>query len=93
MQIFSVKNDFPYEFYDEFARFVIAFGRLEYLIKLCVKDLLDQGSAQGIDTAESLVQPWASQRPRLAIFVKNLASPGRRSTDTFRPRENCVRMG
>jgi hypothetical protein len=52
MQNLAIKNDFPHDFYDEFARFVIAFGRLEYLIKLCVKDLLGKGFAQGMATAE-----------------------------------------
>jgi hypothetical protein len=56
MRIFPIKNDFPHDFYDEFARFVIAFGRLEYLIKLCIKDLLGQGFVQGMAMAEGTVQ-------------------------------------
>jgi hypothetical protein len=39
MQIFSVKDDFPPGFYEEFTRLVVAFGRLDHLIKLCVKDM------------------------------------------------------
>lgn len=53
MQNFPIKDDFPPRFYDEFARLVVAFGRIEYLIKLCVKDLLAEGFTQGMAGAES----------------------------------------
>lgn len=53
MQIFPVRDNFPPGFYEEFARLVVAFGRLEYLIKLCVKDLVDNGFTKGMVEAES----------------------------------------
>lgn len=53
MQDFPIKDDFPREFYDEFARLVVASGRIEYLIKLCVKDLLGKGFTRGMVEAES----------------------------------------
>ena len=56
MQIFPVKDDFPSGFYEEFARLVVAFGRLDYLIKLCVKDLGAGGFTRGMVEAESQSQ-------------------------------------
>jgi len=53
MRLFPVRDDFPPQFYDEFARLVVAFGRIEYLIKLCVKDLLADGFTNGMAEAES----------------------------------------
>lgn len=53
MQTFPVKDNFLPGFYEEFARLVVAFGRLEYLIKLCVKDLFDKGFTEGMVEAES----------------------------------------
>ena len=38
MERIELNDDFPSGFYEEFARLIIAFGRLEYLIKLCIKD-------------------------------------------------------
>lgn len=52
MQDVPVKDDFPSEFYEEFAYLIIAFGRLEYLIKLCFKDLFDKGFTKGMVEAE-----------------------------------------
>lgn len=56
MRDFPIKDDFPPEFYDELARLVVGFGRIEYLIKLCVKDLLAEGFTQGMVEAESQLQ-------------------------------------
>jgi hypothetical protein len=56
MKIVPVNDDFPPGFYEEFARLVIAFGRLDYLIKLCVKDLSAEGFTRGMLEAESQVQ-------------------------------------
>ena len=53
MQLFPVRDDFPPRFYEELARLVVAFGRLEYLIKLCVKDLRAEGFTKGMAEAES----------------------------------------
>ena len=48
-----VKDNFPDDFYEEYARLVIAFGRLEYIIKLCFKSLHGQGFKKGMEQAES----------------------------------------
>lgn len=56
MQILPLKDDFPPGFYEEFARLVVAFGRLEYLIKLCIKDLSNKGFTEGMVEAESIRQ-------------------------------------
>jgi hypothetical protein len=53
MQTFPVKDDFPDGFYDEIAHLVVAFGRVEYFIKLCIKSLLGQGFNRGMVEAES----------------------------------------
>ena len=53
MPVHDVNNDFPERFYEEFARLVIAFGRLEYFIKLCIKSLHGQGFELGMLEAES----------------------------------------
>ena len=52
MQILPIRNDFSPQFYEEFARLVVAFGRIEYLIKLCIKDLLAEGFTKGMTEAE-----------------------------------------
>lgn len=55
-QDIDVNDNFPEGFYEEFARLVIAFGRLEYMIKLCLKNLLGQGFTKGMIEAESKPQ-------------------------------------
>jgi hypothetical protein len=52
MQLFPIRNDFSPEFYKAFALLVIGFGRLEYLIKLCIKDLVGLGARTGLAEAE-----------------------------------------
>ena len=47
------KNDFPNGFHVELARIVIEFGRLEYLLKLCVKDMSEKKFDEGLLEAES----------------------------------------
>ncbi|ASL27620.1 hypothetical protein [Azotobacter chroococcum] len=54
-QQIDVNDNFPEGFYEEFARLAIAFGRLEYMVKLCLKDLLGQGFTQGMVEGESLL--------------------------------------
>ncbi|WP_250479232.1 MULTISPECIES: hypothetical protein [unclassified Caballeronia] len=53
MQIIPLKNDFPLGFYEALARVVVSFGRLEYLIKLCVKTLSAEAFTKGMAEAES----------------------------------------
>jgi hypothetical protein len=53
VQQIPIKDGFEPSFYDEIGRLVVAFGRLEYLVKLCVKSLLGQGFKKGMVYAES----------------------------------------
>ena len=52
-RMIPVKDDFPDGFYEAFARVIIEFGRLEYLLKLCIKDIHAKGFDQGMLEAES----------------------------------------
>lgn len=56
MQLVDVRDDFPDRFHEEFARLVIAFGRIEYVIKLCIKSLGGKGFTKGMADAESKSQ-------------------------------------
>ena len=49
-----IRDDFPDTFYPALARLVVAFGRVEYIVKLTIKSLLDQGFTPGMTKAESL---------------------------------------
>lgn len=53
MQTIQVKDNFPSGFYEEFARLAVAFGRIEYMIKLCIKSLGGKGFTAGMAHAES----------------------------------------
>jgi hypothetical protein len=53
MQLVTVSDDFPPGFYDALGRLVVAFGRVEYEIKLAVKSLSDKGFSKGFYDAES----------------------------------------
>jgi hypothetical protein len=53
IQKIPIKDDFESSFYDEIGRLVVAFGRLGYLVKLCVKTLSKQGFTKGMEHAES----------------------------------------
>ena len=53
MQAFDIKNNFPDDFYDALGRLVVAFGRVEYVIKLTVKSLSAEGFTRGMAHAES----------------------------------------
>ena len=48
-------DNFPREFYGAVGRLAIEFGVLEYLIKLCIKDLEQRGFHEGMLIAERLV--------------------------------------
>ena len=53
VQVFDVRDDFPDDFYEEFARLAVAFGRIEYMIKLSIKSLGGKGFTAGMAHAES----------------------------------------
>ncbi|AQH02715.1 hypothetical protein A9R05_27755 [Burkholderia sp. KK1] len=53
MRDIPISDNFPAGFYEEVGRLVIAFGRVEYLIKLCFKDLQGKGFSLGMAEAES----------------------------------------
>lgn len=59
MRDIPISDDFPPDFYEEVGRLVIAFGRLEYLIKLCFKDLHGNGFTIGMAEAEYDAQSFA----------------------------------
>lgn len=49
----KVCDDFPAEFYSALCRLVVAFGRIEYIVKLTVKSLSEPGFIKGMTVAES----------------------------------------
>ena len=53
-QTIAIGDDFPDTFFPALARLVVAFGRVEYIIKLTIKSLLGQGFTPGMTEAESL---------------------------------------
>lgn len=69
MRRVTVRDKFPREFYDELAQLVVAFGRVEYVIKLCVKSLSGEGFTKGMAHAES-----RGQFRRLCNRAKELAT-------------------
>lgn len=58
MQTFDIRDDFPNGFYTTIARIVIAVGRIEYFLKLCVKSLKGVGFSAGMEEAEKLQKIW-----------------------------------
>jgi hypothetical protein len=79
VQQILVKDDFEPSFYDEIGRLVVAFGRLEYLVKLCVKTLSKQGFTKGMVHAES-----KRQFTTLCEEAKTLADSKLSGTDAKR---------
>ena len=49
-----VRDDFEPLFYDEIGRLVVAAGRVEYVLKLCLKQLVGKGFNAGILEAEEV---------------------------------------
>jgi hypothetical protein len=49
----EIRSDFHPLFYDELGRLVVAVGRIEYALKLCIKDLKGEGFTAGMLFAES----------------------------------------
>jgi hypothetical protein len=52
MRELPVRDDFPVGFCEQLGSLFIEFGRLEYLLKLCIKDLTDSGFTSGMVEAE-----------------------------------------
>ncbi|SDR63015.1 hypothetical protein [Paraburkholderia tuberum] len=52
IEVVSIRSDFPSGFTAELGWLFIAFGRLEYLLKLCFKDLEDSRFHAGMGEAE-----------------------------------------
>jgi hypothetical protein len=50
----ELRNDFHPLFYDELGRLAVAVGRIEYTLKLCIKDLKGDGSTAGMLFAEGI---------------------------------------
>jgi hypothetical protein len=53
MKLIEVRDDFPAGFHDALGRFAVAFGRVEYEIKLAVKSLSGKKFSEGMVDAES----------------------------------------
>ena len=53
MRVSTIKDNFPNGFYEELARLIVVFGHIEYMIKLCIKDLCGEGFTNGMAHAES----------------------------------------
>ncbi|MFM0494242.1 hypothetical protein [Paraburkholderia caledonica] len=70
MQVVELKDDFSSEFLVEFARLIIAFGRLEFLLKVIAKDLHGKGFTLGMAQAELDGQNFA---PFCKSTLKQLA--------------------
>jgi len=49
-----VRDDFESHFFDEVGRLVVAAGRVEYVLKLCLKQLLGKGFTAGMLEAEKV---------------------------------------
>lgn len=50
----EVRSDFPPLFYDELGRIAVAVGRIEYSLKLCIKDFMGEGFTAGMLIAEEI---------------------------------------
>jgi hypothetical protein len=54
VQTREIRSDFYPLFYDELGRLAVAVGRIEYTLKLCIKDLKGEGFTPGMLFAESI---------------------------------------
>ena len=52
VQTIPIRDDFEPLFFDEMGRLVVAAGRVEYVLKLCLKKLLGNGFTTGMIKAE-----------------------------------------
>lgn len=50
----EIRSDFHPLFYDELGRLAVAIGRIEYALKLCIKDLKGEGFTAGMLFAEGI---------------------------------------
>lgn len=50
----EIRSDFHPLFYDELGRLAVAVGRIEYALKLCIKDLKGEGFTAGMLFAEGI---------------------------------------
>jgi len=75
MKLVTVRNDFPPSFFAAIGQLAVAFGRVEYEIKLALKTLSGKGSSQGIAEAESTGQFWNLCKKTKTLADKKLPSP------------------
>src|SRR5438445_73395 len=75
MRVVEVKDDFPAGFYESLGRLVVAFGRVEYEIKLAVKTLSGKGFSAGIAEAESCRQFRNLCEKAKTLAAKKLTEP------------------
>lgn len=84
MRDIPASDDFPPGFYEEVGRLVVAFGRLEYLVKLCFNDLHGKGFTIGMAQAEYEAQAlsrFCGETGMLAKLAKSKLSTTQ--TDLF----------
>ena len=72
MKLVPINNDFPLDFYEALGRLVVAFGRVEYEIKLAVKSLSGKGFTAGMAEAEDSGQFWKLCKKARSLAAKGL---------------------
>lgn len=75
MKLVTVKTDFPPGFFAALGYLAVAFGRVEYEIKLSLKTLSGRGFSAGMAEAESSGQFWNLCRKTKTLADKKLPSP------------------
>jgi hypothetical protein len=75
MKTVPIKDDFSPHFYEAIGKLAVAFGRVEYEIKLALKTLSGKGFSQGMAEAESTGQFWNLCKKTKALADKKLPSP------------------
>ena len=74
-KLIEIWNDFAEDFLLEFAGMTIWFGRLEYLLRLIVKDYLGQGFTDGFAHAESKRQFATLCDEAMTLFDRKYLGP------------------
>jgi hypothetical protein len=74
-KVITVRDDFPPGFYEALGSFAVAFGRVEYEIKLAVKSLSGSGFHAGMVQAESSRHFHALCTMARKLATKRLSEP------------------
>jgi len=73
----EIRDDFHPLFYDELGRLAVAVGRIEYRLKLCIKDLKGEGFTSGMLFAEKLKSFSTLCDKAMELSVPALEEPSR----------------